>query len=447
MGTTQSASFASTATQATSGVTWAQGFATRLPAHGVQTVTNVAAGAILAEGNPSAIGNAALGSLATVVGTEATLPLGQAYHAGQVNPFVHKVLHGGIGAGTAAISGGNVWSGAAGAVAGELAGELYLKTQTPTAGNANQLINTTAGIGRISGGLAGLAAGGDVNTGANTGTVAAENNAAFIIPLAISAGSAAYTAWQGDGNPLKGLEKIGAGNDPLSQAVSSGVEQGVELSAKNFPEATKRAIQVLSTVGNAVDATITYVDDKTGQTFSKTWNELPPETQNMLKGAGKVLGVSLSAAQVAKVASIVKGAQTATKVDGLADAPNVNNTLSKIEANSGRSFWNKTIEINGNKVYQRDDLINANFVDSRGRTNLERMQKGLAPIGPDGKSLNLHHMLQSQDGPIAEITATFHKQNHSIIHINPSSIPSGIDRGSFDKWRVDYWTNRVNDFK
>jgi A nuclease of the HNH/ENDO VII superfamily with conserved LHH len=45
----------------------------------------------------------------------------------------------------------------------------------------------------------------------------------------------------------------------------------------------------------------------------------------------------------------------------------------------------------GNRVYQRDDLINRNFVDDLGRTNLERMQSGIAPIGPDGRSINLHH--------------------------------------------------------
>ncbi|GAA4976324.1 HNH/ENDO VII family nuclease [Streptomyces hyderabadensis] len=32
------------------------------------------------------------------------------------------------------------------------------------------------------------------------------------------------------------------------------------------------------------------------------------------------------------------------------------------------------------------------------------MKQGLAPMGPDGKPMNLHHMLQTQDGPIAEVT-------------------------------------------
>ena len=41
-------------------------------------------------------------------------------------------------------------------------------------------------------------------------------------------------------------------------------------------------------------------------------------------------------------------------------------------------------------------------------TNIERMATGRAPIGTDGKPINLHHMLQSNDSAIAELTQTFH---------------------------------------
>lgn len=88
------------------------------------------------------------------------------------------------------------------------------------------------------------------------------------------------------------------------------------------------------------------------------------------------------------------------------------------------------------------------FVDPRtGKTNLELMQLGRAPIGFDGKSVNLHHMLQSEDSPIAEVTQSFHQTNSAVIHINSSSgIPSGINRAEFDKWREKYWKQRAKDF-
>lgn len=97
-------------------------------------------------------------------------------------------------------------------------------------------------------------------------------------------------------------------------------------------------------------------------------------------------------------------------------------------------------------MYQRSDLINPALVDRTGMTNLQRMQEGLAPIGPDGWAINLHHMLQTQSGPIAEVTATMHQQYSRILHINPSSIPSGISRGAFDAWRSDYWMWRAKGF-
>jgi len=115
-------------------------------------------------------------------------------------------------------------------------------------------------------------------------------------------------------------------------------------------------------------------------------------------------------------------------------------------SNVAGRFWTKTIEFQGVTVYQRTDLINPNLTDKYGRTNLVRMRQGLAPLGPDGASMNLHHMLQTQDGPIAEVTETFHQQNSSIVHVNPKTIPSGISRSPFDTWRRQYWMNRARDF-
>jgi len=113
---------------------------------------------------------------------------------------------------------------------------------------------------------------------------------------------------------------------------------------------------------------------------------------------------------------------------------------------TGNKFWKNSTEFNGTKVHQRNDIIDSALVDSRGRSNLQRMQKGLAPIGPDGKSVNLHHMTQSNTSPLAEMTQTFHQQNSKVIHINPNITPSGVDRNAFGKFRRDYWKNRVNDF-
>jgi hypothetical protein len=120
--------------------------------------------------------------------------------------------------------------------------------------------------------------------------------------------------------------------------------------------------------------------------------------------------------------------------------------LGRIEGGNPK-LWNKTVEFKGNKVYQRNDLIDPMRMDPKGRTSISLMEKGKAPIGPDGRSIDAHHMLQTQIGPIAEMTKTFHQKYKKAIHINPNTVPSGIDRGKFKIWREDYWRNRANDFK
>ena len=110
-------------------------------------------------------------------------------------------------------------------------------------------------------------------------------------------------------------------------------------------------------------------------------------------------------------------------------------------------YLNKSIEFKGNKGYQRNDLINPMQITGTGKTNLELMKASKAPFGPDGKRVNIHHMLQHQEGALAEMTETFHQQYSAVIHINPSSIPSGIDRKAFNKWRGEYWKNRAKDFE
>jgi filamentous hemagglutinin len=117
--------------------------------------------------------------------------------------------------------------------------------------------------------------------------------------------------------------------------------------------------------------------------------------------------------------------------------------------NSNCQFWSRT-DYNGQRIYQRDDLVNPDYVspaDKYGRTNLKRMQQGLAPMGPDNKPLNLHHMLQTQDGPIAEVTHSMHFGNYNQLHWKAGTkIPSGIDRDAFNAWKSQYWKDRAAGF-
>ena len=124
----------------------------------------------------------------------------------------------------------------------------------------------------------------------------------------------------------------------------------------------------------------------------------------------------------------------------------VHNNCAENALDLWRKFWTNRIEYKGIKVYQRNDIINPKLIDKQGRTNVQRMKGGIAPLGPDGESINLHHMIQTNESAIAEVSKTFHQQNSKIIHINPNTIPSGIDRTSFNKWKRSYWKNRAKDF-
>ena len=78
--------------------------------------------------------------------------------------------------------------------------------------------------------------------------------------------------------------------------------------------------------------------------------------------------------------------------------------------------------------------------------NIARMQAGHAPIGYDGKTVELHHLIQSESGSIVEISGSMHKSNHGPLHINTRDIPTGIDRSSFNVLRSAYWKRRAKTF-
>lgn len=104
----------------------------------------------------------------------------------------------------------------------------------------------------------------------------------------------------------------------------------------------------------------------------------------------------------------------------------------------------RKMEFRGTTFYCDDGEMDFNVTDAKGRTNLERMEQGMAPIGSDGLPMNLHHTQQSESGQIMELTQTVHKENHKALHINSnSSIPSGINRNAFNVMKSAYWKRRA----
>jgi RHS repeat-associated protein len=111
-------------------------------------------------------------------------------------------------------------------------------------------------------------------------------------------------------------------------------------------------------------------------------------------------------------------------------------------AGKAQRFWTKRVEFNGTRVYQRDDLFDIHYVDKQGRTNLQRMEQGYAPIGHDGNPVNVHHLTQDPAGANAEVSQAFHQRYFKIIHENTGQTPTRIDRAEFDVFRKEYWMHR-----
>lgn len=95
--------------------------------------------------------------------------------------------------------------------------------------------------------------------------------------------------------------------------------------------------------------------------------------------------------------------------------------------------------VNGNTALIRN--IDLDFVDDMGRTNLQRMQQGLAALDPDGVAYELHHIGQHADSTLAILTKAEHMQggNNKIWHILGESSEVHGAGNTWDTQRQQFW--------
>lgn len=101
----------------------------------------------------------------------------------------------------------------------------------------------------------------------------------------------------------------------------------------------------------------------------------------------------------------------------------------------------ETNEVNGRECLTRTD-IDHDAVDGRGRSNLDRMLDGKPPI-VDGEPVELHHIDQKNDSPLAELKQSEHRspENSKVLHDKVGE--SEINRDGFKKEREDHWKARA----
>lgn len=99
--------------------------------------------------------------------------------------------------------------------------------------------------------------------------------------------------------------------------------------------------------------------------------------------------------------------------------------------------------VNGKMALIRQ--IDLDFVDENGRTNLTRMQQGLAALDPaTGEEYQLYYIVESRQSTIAILTKTEYMQSDSSeIWHTAAEMPQN-DSWFFENQREDFWKNMDN---
>jgi len=243
----------------------------------------------------------------SVLGKYVAQQIGEAAHNGDIDKVSQLIAHAALGCATGAIATGDCKAGAVGAVVGEITADLVsksidnaLRNRDLTREEAIELVNDWRAKGvdlaRVSAGLAAALAGGDVDTGANAGGNAAENNA-FWIPIivaiaiilevtdkvllakdAVNISVAAYHCQNGDNNACKQAYEMAQ-----DAAIDAGIEltigsyvPGSKLGADIFRWATKNAdpdtIKQINKAVDQIDSGQTIIVDNKGNALVGNWS-------------------------------------------------------------------------------------------------------------------------------------------------------------------------------
>lgn len=185
----------------------------------------------------------------------------------------------------------------------------------------------------------------------------------------------------------------------------------------------------------AIQARISQLEQYDSE-LTRTQNRIPAY-ENKLEKQKKDAKSALSAG-MRKISRYLQFVEKMTEEEEYISYQNSPSALPSATSESGGQYF--VMNFRGVSFYCNDEELN---LDADG-ANLERMCRGLAPIGKDGRPVNLHHMQQSDSyGGIMEVSETRHTKNHKELHINSNSTPSGINRSAFTSLKSAFWKRRA----
>lgn len=102
-------------------------------------------------------------------------------------------------------------------------------------------------------------------------------------------------------------------------------------------------------------------------------------------------------------------------------------------------------KVNGKPALLQPDLKGNACYDKKWPdwTNKDFAGDGCPPRSADGKPIELHHIGQNPDSPLAELTHEQHHKNGNFKKLHTFD-DSKIDRGDFNTERKEYWMDRYN---
>lgn len=100
-------------------------------------------------------------------------------------------------------------------------------------------------------------------------------------------------------------------------------------------------------------------------------------------------------------------------------------------------------EVGGKKCLLKTD-IDWNQVDDFGKTNAQRIREGYNPIAKDGQTIEMHHIGQKADSPLAELTTSEHrgKGNDTILHDKNKPSEVHTDDNDWQSQKKKFLSNR-----